>query len=719
MQEQPGFAPAVAARLAYASGLPLDTLRPLVDHVLSYRTNDGDPPPDRAELQSLQNTIRSVLSEQHDRVVLVYGGATKVKEYVFEAPKLPEIRGASALLDWVNQVELPRLWSASSPDEFVEKGIIFASGGNILAFAPAEKGQRVAAEIEQCYTDWTLTANSAAVSQCFTLLELRYGRSPLAYWVEDFLEDWNDKTRRKILAPYYDFTEDADLEIARASFFQRKNFSELVTLLATRFYCCREERHNDPRSFYSLQPWDSRCQSSGTRPAVVLTQPIGDELAGREMSEASARKRFVGQVFKRDIDEDAERDPTRWFWDHFDWNRPAGVSSWRQWSQQPDMESWEQRWNRYLGTHPDSNYARVCAAKGTIPRPARDVHEIGGASARYIGIIYADGNRMGRFFSRRPTPDAYAAASNIIAGVLEDAVFDALATYLEPYHTPQRPAGDVHPFETLTIGGDDVLLIVPGNRALDIALHIGHTFESNEQIRTLTAPPSPSTPRTLHDRYAGKAIEARYDFAAYTPDLSLSTGVIIAQEHAPIFFLRELVEELLKSAKKKTRAQAEGSGGAVDFMVLKAVTMVTDNIAAFRERALDARSSRRLVARPYTWHELAGLLATARMLREVKIPRSQLYRLRGVLDQQRSPDEQPGGAGILASSLEYLYTRARMERPRASAVLEHVELSWRGQQAFHLGSTTVGSSVPPWLKLDNNTWETIWHDLVEIYDMLA
>jgi len=729
MIEGTDFTQAIARCLAYPE-LPTTQLSALVQAVLAMPAQ-----PDRDALEDMQRRIDATAGTSGS-IGLVYGGATKIKDYVFEASKLPEIRGASALLDWVNERTLPALWGATLGDdpqqnriELTRCGIVYASGGNILAFAPLNRGQELADAIEQSYSDWTLTANSAAVSAGFSLLELRYGRNPLAYWVEEFLKDWRDETRRNTICSYYALDAKDTAEIAQRAFFARKNFSELVTILAGTFYRCREERPYDPRSFYALQPWDSRCQSSGTRPAVVKTPTIGDELEGREMSEASARKRFVGQVFKREIDQDEARDPTRWFWRKFDWNKPEGVSSWRDWSQQQDLESWEQRWVKYLAAYPASNYAR--AAVGKQVRSARDVQEIGASSGRYIGMIYADGNRMGRFFSRLPTPEAYARASHTIAAVLKGAVFDALSTYLEP--SSQKPVGAVHPFEILTIGGDDLLLIVPANRALDIAIHIGHAFESNEQIIQLTNGVQPATPRVLADRYAGRAIDPRYDFAAYTPDLSLSTGVVLAQENAPIFFLRELADELIKTAKKKAKDQAEG-GGTVDFMVLKAVTMVTDNIAEFRKRALDAQSSRRLIARPYTWHELAGLLVTARKLREARVPRSQLYRLREVLDQQRhelfpqklsdvhdpeKPVELPQPVGILASSIEYLYTRARMDRPRDSAVLEHVELSWRGQHTVQVGAAPIGSSAPPWLRRDSHSWETIWHDLVEIYDMLA
>ncbi|EFO81935.1 hydrolase [Oscillochloris trichoides DG-6] len=701
------FAPAIAACFDHDNSLDRLALEDAIRHLFAH---DQPLPISKEALAQLHAQLEHHTGKR--KIALVYGGATKIKDYVFEAPKLPEIRGASALLDWVNEHELPALWGASLGHDFAQNraeltrcGIIYASGGNFLALASVDSAQLLARKIEHAYTDWTLTANSVAVSANFSLLELRYGRNPLGYWIEDFLEDWRDQDRREVISSYYALDSRDTLEVAQGSFFARKNFSELVGLLAGKFYRQREERPLDPRSFYPLQPWDVRCQSSGTRPAVVKTPIIGDELESREMSEASARKRLVGQIFKKS----AVR--VDWFCNALEWNKPASIPSWRTWSEQPNLKSWEQQWEDYLEQHQESNYAR--AAAGRHVHSARDVHEIGAASGRYIGMIYADGNRMGRFFSSCSTPEMYAQASQIIADALEQAVFAALATYLEP-------TGDVHPFEILAIGGDDLLLIVPAKRALDIALHIGHAFESNPKIIQLAGGAEQAQPRTLTDRYYGRAIDPQYDFAAYTPHLSLSTGVVIAQENTPIFFLRDLAEELLKSAKAKAKQHAQ-MGGTVDFMVLKAVTMVTDNIAEFRKRAFDAYSARRLIARPYTWHELAGLLATARKLREAHIPRSQLYRLREVLDQQRNSEnpDQSVQAGIIASSIEYLYTRIRMQNLVAAAVLEHVEQSWRSRYTISVGTSRLGSSAPPWLKLEKNTWETIWHDLVEIYDMLA
>ena len=57
-------------------------------------------------LTQLQNDYPD-LWQQSTQIGLVYGGATKIKQYVFEDAKLPDIRGASALLDQINLIDLP------------------------------------------------------------------------------------------------------------------------------------------------------------------------------------------------------------------------------------------------------------------------------------------------------------------------------------------------------------------------------------------------------------------------------------------------------------------------------------------------------------------------------------------------------------------------------------------------------------------------------------
>jgi CRISPR-associated protein Cmr2 len=190
--------------------------------------------------------------------------------------------------------------------------------------------------------------------------------------------------------------------------------------------------------------------------------------------------------------------------------------------------------------------------------------------------------------------------------------------------------------------------------------------------------------------------------------IGLSAGVLIAPENTPIFFLDRLVEELLKSAKDRAKVLAREKfyGGAVDFMALKSITMVTDKIKAFREAAYGTGKHNVRTARPYSWHEFAGLLDTVRALKRAQVPRSQLYRLRRALD-----DDADTGAPLV-SVMEYLYTRAR-QPAYSQALIDHVERPW----CYRRGPTGR-PGLPPWMARGEKEWETIWADMLEIHELV-
>lgn len=725
------FVDSIARCLAQTSGVDVGRIVPLVERVLggSKNSEQQHPQPDRGFIQSLQDEITAVLGDR-DQIDLVLGGATKIKGYVFEAPKLPEIRGASTLLDWVNEVELPALWGADTAAQWPERGIVYAGGGGFLAFAPHRAGEERARRIEQSYTEWTLNANSSAAAGSFRLIELRYGRDPLGYWVDDFLQDWAVEERREQLKRYYYSPSDESVEPGqpprptedpRDRFFRRKTFGELVTLLTTKTSRRRDERPFDQGpSFYVRQPWDERCDSSEQRPAAVSANIEDGE---RRLSLPTARKAIVGRLVK-------------------DQDHPAALElasdpllNWQdQARQMVEAEvGWDRRWREYLKCNRETPYARApYAGEAEV---SHDVHDIA-AGSRYIAMIYADGNNVGRTMATLATPQAYAAVSEDLRQVMRDAVFGALARHLQPQ--PGAPKSErtrthpyVHPFEILAVGGDDLLLIVPGAYAFDVALEIAQRFEQgitarlNELDRHQGRRPPEHQSIAHRSRYqrdllssdrSDQADQQIADLRALTPRLGLSAGVVVAREDAPIFFLRNLVEELLKSAKKQASAQARAGyyGGAVDFMVLKSITMVTDNIAEFRKAGMEHEAGherRRLYARPYAWHELAGLLRTVRALRQAGLPRSQLYRLGDTLEAALQ-------GGLNASMLEYLFSRTRMQPRHSEPLALHVEHAWHasGEGALRL---------PPWILHGGRTAasptlrETIWLDMLEIYDLVA
>ena len=190
----------------------------------------------------------SPIWQQQTRIGLVYGGATKIKSYVWEAAQLQDIRGASAILDRINLVDLPGLFGKNTPKEVAEwlkdnfpelaaalipELIVYSTGGNILAFCPAAFVNDLADAIEKRYTHETLTANSCAVGETFRLLEIRLGRLQEPMENTPWL-DWYRQNYQNDLVKAYFGSPKTEAEIV-AAFQDRKSFNELALILAARF----------------------------------------------------------------------------------------------------------------------------------------------------------------------------------------------------------------------------------------------------------------------------------------------------------------------------------------------------------------------------------------------------------------------------------------------------------------------------------------------------
>jgi CRISPR-associated protein Cmr2 len=193
---------------------------------------------------------------------------------------------------------------------------------------------------------------------------------------------------------------------------------------------------------------------------------------------------------------------------------------------------------------------------------ARSVREIGDASLvkGFVAYIYADGNNMGGYIQKEiKNPEQYQRFSRDIFEATEKSVYVALAKHLKPHkYKPDSDSGRrnkqevwIHPFEILTIGGDDVMLIVPADRALAIAKTIGEEFEKQlldspeKQSRNSSKKLRSSTDTPISGEY-GNTIPS----GSGQCKLSMSTGVLITAENTPIYYAEKITNQLLKSAKK-------------------------------------------------------------------------------------------------------------------------------------------------------------------------
>ncbi|MEG4287349.1 type III-B CRISPR-associated protein Cas10/Cmr2 [Microcoleus sp. C2C3] len=699
-------------------------------------------------ITDLQNQYQN-LWNQTGEIGLVYGGATKIKQYVFDEAKLPDIRGASALLDRINLVDLPAFFKKSfeSPSDqnqsqqvrkwldenfagepklsaaLIPEMIVYSTGGNILAFCPAAFVNELTDAIEKRYSYETITANSCAVGDTFKLLEIRFGllRDPIeqTFWLDRYRQEY----KNSVVEAYFgkldkDSNEPVDPSCVEEAFANRKSFNELTTKLAVMFNQRRSgndfeinqgrsgnDFENRPSRRYPpmlethpyLQRDEADRRSAITRATDNPDNPNQKGLPGNPwFSEVSARKRKAGDRAKH-----GKIKETHWYTN-------------KEWAADV-IEGWVDKFEDFLENEKLQKYWGDNKLKDV--EISESLTQLGSVSKGFVAYIYADGNNMGGYIQKISTPQKYQEFSEDVDNATRYAVFQALAEHLQPRELKGNNKSEstlqdgalIHPFEIITIGGDDIILIVPADRALAIAKTIGEQFEQillrQVQIPGVEIKGNYQTQPSEKPIVLSKCHRYLSQNAGTTNcQLSTSIGVLIADYKTPIYYAKKLYEQLLKSAKKRAKdlKQHGYCGGTVDFLVMKSVTAIASSIEDFRKEALTKESPQKLklYAAPYTLHEIGGLIESVKALKKADFPKSQLYQIRSFLEQ-----------GKQTTILNYRYFRTRLKQGKK-------ELRQEFEEAWCKAKTNEGN-VAPWMyDLKEGVYETIWRELLDIYDFI-
>ena len=649
------------------------------------------------------------LTDEKRQIGLVLGGATKIKGYFMESAKLPEIRGASALLDRINLEDVPALFGRRTHEQDPQRAerfrkdfckrtghnlsapecIIYAAGGNTLAFTPASAVHHIADEIERIYTQETLVANSAAVGDTFDLLELQYGINPTNFWVDDYHKAREQNSTKMLMETYYGRSE--------KKFLKSKCFGELTTKLAGAQMKRREgnitpdrETRRDLPAHVEIGPYHVRCESCERRPAL-FREPR------RQLCEACARKYITGRVTKKENDKSKEQGSIDRYLRKLSGWQPATKKENGRWS----LNDWSSLFKNYLkATDKVNRYVTEDQNFEDIGGP-QDLEDIANASnpKGFITFIYADGNNMGAYLENIASPAQYRQFSERVFVAMQKAAFDALAKHAKPAEK------GVLPFEIVSIGGDDLLLIVPGSAAFDIVHEIGTNFDN--QFNSLAKFKETEIEKLRQSqRYEAHDWVNKQEMQ---PVFSMSLGFVIAEEHTPVAFLEHLADSLLKSAKSKAKTLIKDKigyrGGTVDFLVLKSISMITSNLSDFRKNAYNTETENSLTMRPYTLHELLGFIKTVKDLKAEEFPRSQLYQLRESIKLGRA-----------TSTLDYLYFQSRLKEGKGKLLQAQIEHNWH--------DASDSNNLSPWylkLNVDDKKckkYETLLLDIIESYEFI-
>ena len=239
----------------------------------------------------------------------------------------------------------------------------------------------------------------------------------------------------------------------------------------------------------------------------------------------------------------------------------------------------------------------------------------------YIGVVYADGNAMGQIVQTLDHPETFRQFSKIVDDSIRQACFTALSQIFQAEIERIREAFEQDhrfksfPADILLLGGDDLLVAVPADHALNFALKVTEEFESLTQKKIAA----------LEDA------ESRQFFRDHLGDhgFTISCGVAIAKSNYPFYLSLDLAEQLLKNAKRKDSygTQLETYGEArIDFHVVAGAN--SHALKEVREDTYQISSDARRTLRPLSCSQLELLHNSVQELRNVKFPHSKLHELR-------------------------------------------------------------------------------------------
>lgn len=276
--------------------------------------------------------------------------------------------------------------------------------------------------------------------------------------------------------------------------------------------------------------------------------------------------------------------------DEVEWLCPVCLLKRKRWKA---SVSWRQL-EEYLGLVEDS-------------RPD-DFNDLGEHCPRsgYLALIYADGDSMGRLVKGVPSADQYRVFSRTVDKCLRTATFDAVRTHA-------FKAGQKHLFcDILLLGGDDLLMVVPAQLGLPMALEIAERFQ------TLT-----------RQEFASAGF---FDARARSAGLTVSAGIAIFKARQPFRVAFDQAEALLGSAKRR-RAELNSDEPFIDLADVSQTRFV--DLDDLRRVDQGVGTGVELTLWPMSLGEARVLLNSARELKAKGIANSRLHALSEIAERRQ------------------------------------------------------------------------------------
>ncbi|MCL6451238.1 MAG: hypothetical protein K6T75_08105, partial [Acetobacteraceae bacterium] len=522
----------------------------------------------RANLAQLTQAL-SGLGLATPPVALIALKVDRPYRYIFEGRRLPEIRGGSCILRYLDTSPLE-----TGPEEAAERPapgggqrmgprateiiartlapecVLFSGGGRILALVPYPRASEIAKALRDVYLHATCGAVANVAVLGLDWPELAYGLAPQLVWFDYPSSragvtsyNWPAGSRGQVFWASAGEGQDAPGDIGREPgriidrILRQKNFGEVYSHVEG---LVGEAGGMAPLSqpFLEAAPVMRRCESCGYRPAegapVSVSRTKGEVPAPYPPEElhlcpVCRRRREAGRDRSLLLEELFPLELQR--------EGPRLVPS-------DDLD--------HIGSHEE----------------AGDEGEDRGG---YIALIHADVNGMGESLRSAVTPGEFRRLSSEVERAIRESLREALRPVLQPAFDKAarlRAAGSDEavplPVEIVLRGGDECLFIVPGRAGLDVAVSLLTGFEER---------------MTLGGRLAGLEL-------CPSAPLTMSAAVVICHSRFPIELARRVAGDLLHNSAKRLAKVWSPARSTLDFVVLRRGVAVTQPVLGQRAATL-------------------------------------------------------------------------------------------------------------------------------------
>lgn len=467
-------------------------------------------------------TFEDVLKENR---VLVSIETVKIKDFIFSTNKLKLIRGASYLLDYMNQVEVPRIlkkygleykthelvnkiYNINDDKEFLEKvdeeidkaidkRILYIGAGNAkFLVEDKDKAEKICKEIKEVYKALAPSA--------------------------------------KVVAEYYEIKENEKIWTA---------IDELAQKTA--------EKKSEGFPMLNIDlPFVAKCDLSGTEPAVVSLKNLKDDLENIEIHRSGEGS-----------DDDKQVEDT--------------ITAIRNVIKKDNMKISEEsavkiKYSNKMIKDDVNEIGFYSIIKKALNY---DIHlntEIDDYSVgdSFIGFVYSDGDGLGDFLKNvkkvYTTEKEYLKFMRKFSVILDRNTKYVLKEVIKKMYDAEKfvkkkPISKEEKIEKsiigefLIVGGDDVCAVFPADLAIEISYEFQKEFEKKMNEFT--------------------KIENEKNKKKNPENITSSCGVVIAKNKTPMFQLFEQGLKLQKSAKAKRYQENKNREGKVrtgyiDFQVI-------------------------------------------------------------------------------------------------------------------------------------------------------